>query len=103
MRAVETRTSAGFAVLEDRTVRSWGQNFDGVARRRQPDLRGTPVVVHGLSQVKEIAADSSSVLALRTNGTVVAWGTNVNQQLGDGALVDERPTPVDVLAPTARR
>ncbi len=99
VRAIESTHSGGYAVLEDRTVKAWGQNFDGSVGDGSYDRRRAPVTVTGLTGVKEVAADESSVLALRTNGTVVAWGSNVNKQLGDGSTVTNRPTPVDVLAP----
>ena len=99
VRAIESTHSGGYAVLEDRTVKAWGQNFDGSVGDGSYDPRRAPVTVPGLTGVKEVAADESSVLALRTNGTVVAWGSNVNKQLGDGSTVTNRPTPVDVLAP----
>ena len=57
VRAIESTHAGGFAVLEDRTVRSWGQNFDGSVGDGSYDVRRSPVVVPGLSQVKEIAAD----------------------------------------------
>ena len=99
VRAIESTHSGGYAVLEDRTVKAWGQNFDGSVGDGSYDPRRAPVTVPGLTGVKEVAADESSVLALRTNGTVVSWGSNVNKQLGDGSTVTNRPTPVDVLAP----
>jgi alpha-tubulin suppressor-like RCC1 family protein len=99
VRAVETAHVEGYAVLQDRTVRAWGENFDGSVGDGTQTTRRSPVTVPGLTGVQEIATDGSSVLALRTNGTVVAWGSNLNQQLGDGSTVTSRLSPVDVLAP----
>ena len=99
VRAIESTHSGGYAVLEDRTVKAWGQNFDGSVGDGSYDPRRAPVIVPGLPESRRSRRDESSVLALRTNGTVVAWGSNVNKQLGDGSTVTNRPTPVDVLAP----
>ena len=50
----------------------------------------------GLSGVVAIASSSSNhTLALKSDGTVWAWGANQHGQLGDGSITD-RPTPVQV-------
>ena len=41
-----------------------------------------------------IAAGGSTTLALKSNGTIWAWGENLYGQLGDGTTVRERATPV---------
>ena len=46
--------------------------------------RTRPVKVSELSDVAAIAAGVHHSLALRTDGTVWAWGYNGNGQLGDG-------------------
>jgi alpha-tubulin suppressor-like RCC1 family protein len=105
VRSVESGFREGFAVLEDRTVRSWGLNFDGVLGDGTVDTRRIPVTVHGLdgapalTSVKQVAADETTALALRTDGSVVAWGGNLNSQLGDRSTVASRPEPVRVLGP----
>lgn len=53
----------------------------------------------GLSQVGDVACSSLwHCLALKTDGSVVAWGRNAEGQLGNGAL---STTPVDESAPVA--
>lgn len=51
----------------------------------------------GLGRVTAIAAGWVHNLALRSDGTVVAWGWNAAGQLGDGTTIDRR-TPVRVCA-----
>ena len=51
--------------------------------------------VQNLSGITAIAAGSSHSLALKTDGTVSAWGANGVGQLGDGTN-DDRSTPVQV-------
>jgi IPT/TIG domain/Regulator of chromosome condensation (RCC1) repeat len=62
-----------------------------------------PVPVSGLSGVTSIAAggpgehsEHGHSLALLSNGTVVAWGSNASGELGDGAEGEPRDVPVPV-------
>ena len=48
--------------------------------------------------VTQVAAGSSDTVALKSDGTVWAWGYNSDGQLGDGTTFD-RLTPVQVLGP----
>ena len=60
-----------------------------------------PVPVPGLSNVKAIAAGGDDSFALLENGTVMAWGDNDSEQLGDGETWKQRhtsETPVAVCA-----
>ncbi|WP_028048162.1 putative Ig domain-containing protein [Cellulomonas sp. URHD0024] len=49
--------------------------------------------------VRSAGAGTGHTLALATNGTVWAWGTNAKNQLGDGTTID-RAVPVAVPFPT---
>jgi alpha-tubulin suppressor-like RCC1 family protein len=54
--------------------------------------------IKNLGGVKAIASGGHHVLALKFNGSVVAWGNNANGQLGDGTT-ETRNTPVEVKFP----
>jgi LPXTG-motif cell wall-anchored protein len=57
-----------------------------------------PVQVPGLSRVIAIAAGAYHSLAVKSDGTVWAWGGNGAGQLGDGSTTDhQRPVPVRAL------
>lgn len=56
-------------------------------------------MVPGLTDVKAIAAGYRHTVALKTNGTLVAWGDNSYGQLGDGTKTD-RTTPTTVTGLT---
>jgi alpha-tubulin suppressor-like RCC1 family protein len=58
-----------------------------------------PVQVSGLTGVVQVAAGFDSSLALRSDGTVWAWGFNQDGQLGDGTTTS-RLTPVQVVGLT---
>ncbi|MCW2938151.1 MAG: chromosome condensation regulator, partial [Actinomycetia bacterium] len=55
----------------------------------------TPVAVSGLTKVTQIAGGAGHSVAVRSDGTAVAWGSNNAGQLGDGTTTN-RTTPVPV-------
>lgn len=84
----------GFALRRDGSVWTWG---GGNAPNGTPRGSTKPVKVPGLSHIAALAvADAGSVYALRTDGTVLAWGANFNGQLGNGTTTDST-TPVKVI------
>jgi tripartite motif-containing protein 71 len=82
------------ALLSDGTVMAWGNNEYGqlgIGNDTGPEecvshkvCSKTPVIVSGLSEVTAIAAAGEQSYALLKDGTVVAWGSNDEGQLGDG-------------------
>jgi len=87
----------GAALLGDGTVYTWGSDGHGQLGDGQtgPITRLIPDRVPGLTGVKQIAAGYHHVLALKTDGTVWAWGFNGFRELGDGTTTD-RPTPFQI-------
>ncbi len=94
------QVSAGFyhslARKSDGTVWSWGLDYGG----RLGDGPGgdpglVPVQVSGLANAASVSAGGSHSLALRSDGTVWAWGDNTYGQLGDGTT-QTRDVPVRV-------
>ncbi len=91
------------ALHDDGTVWAWGNNLSGQLGDGSTLLRPTPVQVQGLSHITALSAATtdpsakfvSHVLALRSDGTVWAWGENMAGQLGDGSSTS-RTTPVQV-------
>jgi alpha-tubulin suppressor-like RCC1 family protein len=83
------------ALLSNTTVVAWGENNDGQlgnGSHTGPESCGkslipcstTPVAVSKLSGVTAVAGGGEHTLALLKSGSVMAWGRNLNGQLGVG-------------------
>ncbi|HHT9114972.1 MAG TPA: RCC1 domain-containing protein [Candidatus Wunengus californicus] len=91
------------ALKQDASVWTWGNNTYGQLGDATNVDKTTPVEVNGLSNdvdvnvdiVKSIAGGHWHSLALKSNGTVWAWGNNTYGQLGDGSNTDSN-TAVEV-------
>ena len=88
------------ALKNDGTVWAWGSEFsgeigDGGAANSQPV---NPVQVLGLTGVVAISAGYSHSLALKVDGTVWAWGSNAQGQLGGTYPSASAPVQIPGLA-----
>lgn len=95
------------ALRSDGTALAWGEGGSGVLGNGSTGDSLTPVVVETaagqpLSNVTAIAAAGEMSLALRSDGSVWAWGNNSAGQLGDGSTVTQRTRPVQVLIATGQ-
>lgn len=84
VKAISAGGSHALALLQDGTVKAWGNNGAGGLGDGTIIQRDAPVSVSGLSGVKAIAAGEGHSLALMNDGTVMAWGRNDVGQLGIG-------------------
>jgi alpha-tubulin suppressor-like RCC1 family protein len=94
---IGTGTFFSLAVRKDGTLFAWGANHYG-----QLGVAGSagsaellPIVVPGISKVAQVTGGGEYTLAIRTDGSLWAWGHNPYGQLGDGTTVD-RVTPAPV-------
>ena len=85
------------ALKSDGTVWAWGNNEYGQLGDGRTTLKsGNPLQASGLSGVTAVAGGAGHTIALKSDGTVWAWGNNREAgQLGDGTTTD-RYTPVQV-------
>jgi RHS repeat-associated protein len=88
-----------YALKSDGTVWAWGDN--GYGQLGNTSVKGSqstsPVQV-SISGVAAIAAGGTHALALKSDGTVWAWGNNNTGQLGDGGACGKTCTaPVKVV------
>jgi alpha-tubulin suppressor-like RCC1 family protein len=99
--AVGAGGSHSLALRNDGTVWAWGSNGSGQLGNGRKDTVPVPVPeqVVGLEGVIAVAAGLSHSLALSEDGSVWAWGSGGEGQLGDGRALDSS-TPVQVSAVT---
>ena len=103
-----TAIAAGYknnlALKSDGTVWAWGSNYFGQLGDGTTTDSSAPVQVKGpagagyLTGITAIASDGGHCLALKSDGTVWAWGDNYYDELGDGTTTN-RSTPVQVEGP----
>jgi len=104
--AISASGSHTVALRNDGTVWAWGCNGDGQLGDGTTTDRYAPVQVQDLNNITAIAAATGDnlipsmssyghTLALRSDGTVWAWGNNGNGKLGDNTST-RRLTPVQV-------
>ena len=102
--AIAASSLHSVALRSDGTVWAWGNNSWGQLGDGSTSNKATPVQVKGaggegwLTDVAAIAGGYGFTLAVKTDGTVWAWGNNVYGQLGDGTTTS-RYTPVQVKGP----
>jgi hypothetical protein len=84
------------ALKSDGTLWAWGANYFGQLGdgTTGPD-RSSPVQVGSENSWSALAAGGAHTLALKTDGSLWAWGYNEYGQLGDGTTVNKN-TPVQV-------
>jgi alpha-tubulin suppressor-like RCC1 family protein len=103
---VSTSTHTLF-IKSDGTVLAWGLNDKGQLGNNTTSLTPNPtaVQVQGeggvgiLSGITAVAAGNGFSVALKSDGTIWAWGDNTYGQLGDGTTT-ARLTPVQVTGLT---
>jgi alpha-tubulin suppressor-like RCC1 family protein len=86
-----TAISAGnnhlVALKSDGTVWTWGSNDSGqIGNGTFGGYASTAVQVSGLTGAVAVAAGGFHTVAVKSDGTVWAWGGNTYGQLGDGTL-----------------
>ena len=89
--AVSAGGGNSLALRSDGTVWSWGGYGSGSLGHDfctdPPPACATPVLVAGLTNIVAISAGDSSSLALRSDGTVWAWGYNADGRVGNAACI----------------
>ena len=93
----DTTPAFALALLSNGTVWGWGFNGDYQLGDNPYGTYWTPVIIDGLSDIVAIsaAAGGRHSLAIRSDGTLWAWGINFSGQLGIGTTPSDSP-PIQV-------
>ena len=99
--AISAGFNSSYALKADGTVWAWGDNAYGELGDGTKTLRSFPVQVTNIishvvfSDVIAVSGGNAHALALKSDGTVWAWGNNTSGQLGNGTQT-QSSTPVQV-------
>lgn len=94
--AVATSIAAIFVIKQGGVVAcGGGGNSTGILGNGTTTQTLTPVTISSLSNITSLAGGQDHMLALKSDGTVWAWGENDKGQLGDGSTTT-RSAPVQV-------
>jgi alpha-tubulin suppressor-like RCC1 family protein len=109
---VSSERFTGIALKNDGTVWTWGEDSSGdLGNNTQCSPNSgcegspVPVQVHGpgnagfLTGIVAIAGGGEHSVALRSDGTVWAWGSDNYGELGDANSPNAAKTPVQMLSP----
>ena len=106
VRKVGVGSDHACAILDDGTVRCWGQNSSGQLGNGDAQLTSstTPVTVVGVSGATALALGDSHACALMSNGQVRCWGANLDGQAGNAStfayvLTGKRRSPASTTPP----
>jgi alpha-tubulin suppressor-like RCC1 family protein len=87
------------AIKTDGTLWTWGSNFSGRLGDNTEDSRSTPVTTFaGGTNWKQVACGYSHIAAIKTDGTLWTWGSNLDGPLGINTSVTFSFTPVTTFA-----
>jgi alpha-tubulin suppressor-like RCC1 family protein len=98
------RSDDSLALMSDGSVWAWGWGAAGQLGNGTTTDRSVPIAVSSLARdVTAIAAGDFDNLALKSDGSVWAWGSNNHGELGDGVTQPEggSNTPVAVIGLTS--
>src|SRR5687767_7674949 len=88
IRDIASTSQFTLVVKADGTVVGWGRDADGQAARPVSANRiiPAPVTIELPGKALQVATGDTTQYALLEDGTVVAWGTNDEGQLGNGPM-----------------
>lgn len=95
--AIATGDLHSLAIKSDGTLWAWGFNASGqVGNGNTTSPQPSPVQVGTDTNWVSVAAGQDHSLAIKSNGTLWAWGANSSGQLGIGTTSSSQTTPIQV-------
>jgi len=95
---ISAGTAHSLGLRTNGTIWAWGCNGYGRLGNNSTIVRSSPVsVVGGFTNWCQVSAGGYHSLAVRTNGTAWAWGSNGGGRLGDDSNIT-RSSPVSVVS-----
>jgi alpha-tubulin suppressor-like RCC1 family protein len=92
--------ATAFAIKTDGTIWGWGRGQNGQLGNNTTDYSfSSPIQIGSLTTWATVNSRPYSTLAIKTDGTLWAWGKNEYGQLGIGSITDNS-SPVQVGALT---
>ena len=86
------------AIKTDGTLWTWGRNTNGQIGDNTTNDRCTPVTTFaGGINWSQVTCGYNNIAAIKTDGTLWTWGSNIDGQLGDNTTND-RYTPVTTFS-----
>lgn len=94
--SVSAGNTHSLAVKTDGTLWAWGSNAQGELGDGTATGKSSPIQIGSLTNWSKVSAGRNSFsLAVKTNGTLWAWGNNLDGMLGDGTTTT-RSSPVQI-------
>lgn len=87
------------AIKTDGTLWCWGDNSNGVLGNNTATARSSPVqtAAYG-NNWKQVSAGANNTAAIKTDGTLWCWGSNLNGQIGNNtSIATNRSSPIQTV------
>ena len=86
------------AIKTDGTLWTWGNNGQGQLGDNTGANKSSPVqTIAGGTNWKQVSVGKDNNAAIKTDGTLWTWGSNLNGQLGDNTVAN-KSSPVQTVA-----
>ena len=94
---ITTNGSSVYALMEDSSLYSWGENSYGQLGVGDKINKNTPTIVNLPGKIKKLITSYSASYAILEDGSLYSWGENNSGELGVGSNEDKN-TPTKVTA-----